>query len=348
MAESAAAAKFCSQCGQPLPDLALSCPACHQLVYAAELERLAAEAKDLESKGQRDEARIRWRQALILLPPDSVQAKTIESHIEQISTSIYSDTVTAEQTEGRKKWAARLGPFAGLAFVIWKFKWLLVLLFSKGKVLLFGLTKAKTLLSMAAFVGVYWIDFGWQYALGFVFSIYIHEMGHFYVAQRYGLMPSAPMFIPFFGAFVAMGRAPLNAGQAARVGLAGPLWGLGAAILALLFGLGTNEQVWFAIARTGAVINLLNLAPVLFLDGAFAFRALATRERWFFAALCAVMLLLTGEGILILVLLGAAWRLFFGKTDLPEQTDQNVFLQTAALVVLLSVLSLIPVLPVRR
>ena len=77
---------------------------------------------------------------------------------------------------------------------------LALFLLTKGKLLLFGLSKGTTFLSMLAALGVYWTLWGWKFALGFVLSIYVHEMGHVAAMKRFGLAATAPMFIPGFGA----------------------------------------------------------------------------------------------------------------------------------------------------
>ena len=116
-------------------------------------------------------------------------------------------------------------------------------------------------------MGVYWTAWGWRFALGLVLSIYIHEMGHVAALQRYGIKATAPMFIPGFGAMVRLNQYPANPAEDARVGLAGPLWGLGAAVFAYAVFLATAIPFWAAIARTGALINLFNLLPIWQLDG---------------------------------------------------------------------------------
>ena len=70
---------------------------------------------------------------------------------------------------------------------------LVLLLLTKGKFLLLGLTKMGTLLTMLASLGVYWAMYGWAFALGLIVSIYIHEMGHVAAIRRYGFPASAPM-----------------------------------------------------------------------------------------------------------------------------------------------------------
>ena len=75
---------------------------------------------------------------------------------------------------------------------------------------------------MMAFFAVYWRMFGWKFALGFVLSIYVHEMGHVIALRKYGIAASSPMFIPFVGALVRLKQYPANVAQDARVDLARP------------------------------------------------------------------------------------------------------------------------------
>ena len=107
---------------------------------------------------------------------------------------------------------------------------LVLLLGSKLKFLLLGLTKASTLLSMFGFFGVYWSTYGWPLALGLVVSIYIHEMGHVAMLRRLGIDAGAPLFIPGVGAFVMLKQRIADPLTDAKIGLAGPVWGLGAAL----------------------------------------------------------------------------------------------------------------------
>ena len=64
------------------------------------------------------------------------------------------------------------------------------------------------MLSMLAMFGTYWLAYGWPFAAGLVLSIYVHEMGHVIALRRYNIAATAPMFIPFFGAFVRMKQYP--------------------------------------------------------------------------------------------------------------------------------------------
>src|SRR6202008_2668926 len=111
-----------------------------------------------------------------------------------------------------------------------------------------GFTKLGTLLTFAAGLSIYWTLWGWQFALCFLLSIYIHEMGHVAALRRYGIAASAPMFIPGFGALVRLKQSPSSPRENARIGLAGPVWGLGAAIVAGLIGTFGGGSMWLAIA----------------------------------------------------------------------------------------------------
>jgi Zn-dependent protease len=222
--------------------------------------------------------------------------------------------------------------------VLWKFKTVALLVLAKGKFVLLGLTKLSTLTSMLLFLGVYWSMFGWQFALGFVLSIYIHEMGHVMALRKYGIAASAPMFIPFVGAIVRLKQYPANVIQDARVGLAGPIWGFGAAVFAWICALITGLPIWYAIAHTGAWINLFNLIPIWQLDGGRGFRALTRTQRGMALGVAFTMWVVTQETMLLLIALGAGYRLI--SKDYPAEGDNITLTQYIGLIVLLSMLVL--------
>ena len=98
----------------------------------------------------------------------------------------------------------------------------------KLKAVLLLLPKIKLLTtsaSMLVSIGAYALIWGWQFAVGFVLLLFVHEMGHVIQLRREGVPASAPMFIPFLGAVVGMKRCRDDAAAEARVGLAGPVLG---------------------------------------------------------------------------------------------------------------------------
>jgi Zn-dependent protease len=275
--------------------------------------KLAGQARDWQG------ARQAWVKALELLPPDSEEYRTTKTRIENIDLQLSDKSPW-------KKALTKLGPIGTF----------LVVALSKGKLLLLGLTKLSTFASMLAFFAVYWSIFGWKFALGFVLSIYIHEMGHVMALRKYNIAASAPMFIPFVGAIVRMKQYPHNVSEDARVGLAGPIWGLGSAVAAWLAAITTGLPIWYAIAHTAAWLNLFNLLPIWQLDGGRGFRALTRKQRLIAAAVAVGMWAVTHQTILLLIALGAGYRLF--SRDYPAEDDNIILMQYAGLIVLLSML----------
>jgi Zn-dependent protease len=129
-------------------------------------------------------------------------------------------------------------------------------------------------LSMFVSVLAYSLFFGWTFAVGFVLLIFVHEMGHVIELRRQGVRASAPMFIPFLGAFVSMREMPRNAYQEALSGLAGPYLGTAACIVVALWGHSTGSNFLLQLSAVGFLINLFNLLPMLPLDGGRAAGAL--------------------------------------------------------------------------
>ena len=233
---------------------------------------------------------------------------------------------------------AKIAAWAGPgAIVVWKFKALLLIFLTKGKFLLLGLSKASTFYSMLAWVGVYWALYGWRFAVGSVLSIYIHEMGHVMALHRYGIPAGAPMFIPGLGAFIRLRQLHLDPVHDSRVGLAGPLYGLGAALFSYAVYLTTGWEGWRAIAHFGAFINLFNLIPVWQLDGARGWHSLSQQQRITVTGLAALLWIVFSEPLLFLVALGAGVRLFMRK-DAAEQGDRVGLMQFCGIMVALAVL----------
>jgi Zn-dependent protease len=148
----------------------------------------------------------------------------------------------------------------------------IVLVFTKLKFLVLPVLKFLPLIlktggTMILSLWVYAQMWGWKFAAGFVLLIFIHECGHLIVAKKFGLKVSAPMFIPFLGAFIALKEAPRDAWMEACVGIGGPLLGtLGTAVCYALFW-PTENPLFLAVAYSGSFLNLFNLVPIGQLDG---------------------------------------------------------------------------------
>jgi Zn-dependent protease len=315
----------CVQCGTELAPHAVACPACGALVHAEKLKEIAASAEAAARDGQLVQARELWDAALRFLPPESQQYVTIRGRMTDLTRRIESAAPTgAMKAPAEGGWWRR----GGVAIVS-----IAVLLIGKLKFLLLGLTKASTVNSMFAFFGVYWNIYGWPLALGLVVSIYIHEMGHVAMLRRLGIAAGAPLFIPGVGALVMLKQHVDDPITDAKIGLAGPVWGLGAALASLGVYAATGTQIWLAIAHLTAFLNLFNLVPVWQLDGSRGFHALSRVERWAVVAPIGVMLWITGQRLLFIVGGVAVWR---ASQKEVGPGDRRVLATFVLLVVLLS------------
>ena len=310
----------CPGCGAALSPSLLVCPGCQRLRYGERLKQLAAAADQSAQQGALSDALQAWRDARDLLPAGSRQRVVVDEKIAALSKTV-GQTGAQSTPRPRSLW----GWLVAIA----------ALVLSKAKLLLVGLTKAGTLLSMLAAFGVYWTVWGWKFAAGFVLSIFVHEMGHVAALRHFGVRATAPMFLPGIGAVVRF-RQDMEPAAEARVGLAGPLWGCGAALAALAVAWGTGSRLLAAIAHTGAWVNLFNLLPIVPLDGGRGFRALGRGHRLAIAAVMAGAWYVTNEGLLVLLLVVALWRAFEANA---LETDPRAFVLFAALVAGLSFIS---------
>jgi Zn-dependent protease len=336
---------LCAQCRTEIPPSRLACPVCHALVHAGDLKILAGQAEEASRRSDPSAELALWRQALDLLPVDAGQARTIASRVEVLSRAVDggASAASAASPDGRPRsfreaWKNG-GGLAALGLLAWKLKALLFLALSQGKLLLLGL-KGGTALTMLLSLGVYWKIFGWPLAVGLIISIYIHEMGHVAALRRFGIAASAPMFIPGFGALVRLRQSPANTREDARVGLAGPLWGLGAAVAAWLVYRATGQPIWAAIAGLGAWINLFNLMPIWQLDGGRGFRALSRGQRIAAAVVIGAAYAFTREGMLLLLLVLAGASVFSASAA-GQEGDRTALTQYAFLIAALSALCLL-------
>ncbi|MHB1496752.1 MAG: site-2 protease family protein [Acidimicrobiales bacterium] len=145
---------------------------------------------------------------------------------------------------------------------------------AKFGALLLKLKYIGLVLSMGISVVAYTLFFGWSFAVGFVLLIFVHEMGHVVVLRRQGVPASAPLFIPFLGAFVNMRQMPKTAYEEAVSGLAGPYFGTAASAVVAIWGNAVGSNFLLQLGAVGFLLNLFNLLPVLPLDGGRAAAAL--------------------------------------------------------------------------
>src|SRR5438270_8877503 len=181
----------------------------------------------------------------------------------------YSEGATVSPTEPRRETSwdrtkKALGPVAVVLTVIAKF-------FAKLKFFVIPLVKflpvlLKTGGTMLITIGFYAAVWGWKWAVGFVLLIFVHECGHLIMARKFGLKVSAPMFIPFMGAFIALRELPRNAWMEACVGIGGPMFGSLGALICHIAGVYFELPLLIALGYSAYFLNLFNLVPTGFLS----------------------------------------------------------------------------------
>jgi Zn-dependent protease len=289
----------CERCGTELAPGLLSCPSCHALVHAERLKELAGEAEAAERAGELPAAIEKWRIALEFLPAGSSQITAINARVRDLSR--------------------RLNP-------------------SKAEVLIRGLGQRTTFTSALVSLGFYAVIFkSWPLAVGIIVCIYIHEMGHVFVLQQLGIPASPPIFIPGLGAFVALRESPPTPHADARVGLAGPVWGLGSALVAYGAFFATGNNNFGGIAQFTGLMNLFNLIPIWQLDGSRGLHALSRAERWIVVVAIGIAFWLTRERMLLLIGVIAIYRTF--DKDAPAERDRATLGTFIVLIAALSWLS---------
>lgn len=227
-----------------------------------------------------------------------------------------TETPMLEQPESvMSKMKKALGPIGVLGVVIIKFlakiKFILPILLKSGG-------------SMLLTIGVYAMVWGWWFAIGFVLLLMVHECGHLIVAKKFGLKVSAPMFIPFVGAFIALKEAPRNAWMESNVGIGGPIFGSLGAVVCHAAGIYFGIPLLIAIAYSGYFLNLFNLAPVGMLDGG---RIVTALSPWLWLPGFALLALLgwTHPNVIIWILLMMSLPRIFSLFRKRTEEEQRYF-----------------------
>lgn len=135
---------------------------------------------------------------------------------------------------------------------------------------------AVTVFSIVAFAGVFLLFFDKQvvFLTQLLAVLLVHEGGHFITMKYFGYQNVRMLFIPLMGAFVHGSKDEYRQKESILVVLAGPIPGI-------IFGIG----LWFAgiqyeigwmvdVAFLSFLLNVINLIPILPLDGGRLLNAL--------------------------------------------------------------------------
>lgn len=174
---------------------------------------------------------------------------------------------------------------------------------------------ALTLGTMLISIWLYSEVFGWEFGVGIVGLIFVHEMGHVFVGWRQKLPMSAPVFIPFFGAVIWNRRSSGSAWAQAIMGIGGPVAGSLGALACFGLYAATGSAIFLALAFFGFFMNLFNLMPIVPLDGGWIVGAVSP-WLWLLGLVGLVAMTFAGQmenpmvWILVILSLPRVWSLF--------------------------------------
>jgi Zn-dependent protease len=219
-----------------------------------------------------------------------------------------------------KRWNFRRvasGALFAIGVILLKLKALLILMIEQGRLLIvnpfegfsawqFAVAGGSMLVTIAAYATQYRIGL----VIGFVVVTLVHEVGHALVIRAKGLRTGWMVIIPFIGGATMPSDTPRNAFDDAQIGLAGPIAGTFASLVALQIYKWTNDPLYLLIAFVGFSIQLLNLLPLGLLDGGRISGAI-TKWMWVIGGAALTYKTISHPNVLlILVLLLAAFQVY--------------------------------------
>jgi Zn-dependent protease len=156
-----------------------------------------------------------------------------------------------------------------------------------------------------------------------VVGVFVHEFGHVLVINWAGSGPSRIRIIPFFGGAASMERPPDTELKGVLIALAGPVFGLLAALPFFVLAAWLADPAWLIGAFVISGFNLLNLAPAPPLDGSKALGPVLAK----------IHPLLERAVLLVIGLAAIAWTFSRGSWLVPLFIGLSIFasLRTAQL-----------------
>jgi Zn-dependent protease len=124
-----------------------------------------------------------------------------------------------------------------------------------------------SVISTAVFGGFLWWLLGPIPALAVIFGLLVHEYGHVMAINSNGLGPGRIHIIPFLGGAAVAKKASPTEWIDVKIAIAGPLFGILAAIPFFAAWWFLGDAAWLQGAFLIGLINFVNLAPAPPLDG---------------------------------------------------------------------------------
>lgn len=175
------------------------------------------------------------------------------------------------------------------------------------------LLKSTKLVKGGLFAGSaasYTVVFGWKVAVMILLLLFLHEGGHLWAMKKRGMKIKGMYFIPFLGAAVVADEEFPSREAENYIALMGPSVGLFLSALAYFCFFLTADLEFAAAAGWMALINVVNLLPILPLDGGRVLRSIVfsfgSRRGTLFTyigmAICALFAAKTGFWLFVILI----------------------------------------------
>lgn len=143
---------------------------------------------------------------------------------------------------------------------------------------LFKSVKVIKVALVGASAAVYSVLFTVEFALALVAVLMFHEYGHVRAMKKFGIPTKGFYLIPFMGG-IAIGDRARTQWESLYIAMMGPVYGLVMTVVFYILFLITNSHFCGLVAAISAFLNLVNLFPILPLDGGQVIKALVFSRR---------------------------------------------------------------------
>lgn len=188
----------------------------------------------------------------------------------------------------------------------------------------------------------FWIkELGMLNGIALILSFYVHEYGHFFMADELKLKPKHPRFIPFLGAYVKYNETFDNK-KLFKVAIAGPLLGGIFGIISFYIDLVFDSKFFHQIALFSLILNLGNLIPFAILDGGHIVKTLGFNKFQLFITSSVIIIAILIKKYFIIII-GAFGFLNFIYTNSikdklkpmnKEDKDFGIFVYVGLIIIL--------------
>lgn len=124
----------------------------------------------------------------------------------------------------------------------------------------------KVLLAGASLAAYSWL-FSFQFAIALIACLMVHEYGHIRAMKYFGMKTKGIYIIPFLGGLALSDDKINTRWQDVTISIMGPVFGLLLSLILMLVYWITGNIFFAGLANFNALINLINLLPILPLDG---------------------------------------------------------------------------------